>query len=59
MVGSFEKKNMDLVEKSIGETVLVKFVLYEQMAVIAGRLCEASQFNYVSLDGIKIFVVAC
>lgn len=58
MVGSFGKENMDLVEKSIGETALVKFVLYGQIAAIAGRLCEASPFNYVSLDGIKIFVVA-
>lgn len=57
MVGSFGKENMDLVEKSIGETVLVKFVLYGQMAAIEGRLYKVSPFNYVSLDGIEIFSI--
>ena len=49
MVGSFgfEKENMDLVEKYVGEAVLIKFVLHRQMAVIKGKLSEVSQFNYV------------
>lgn len=57
MVGSFGKENMDLVEKSIGETALVKFVLYEQRAIVEGRLCEVSPFNHVSLDRIEFFTL--
>lgn len=57
MVGSFGKKNMDLLEKSIGKTVLVKFVFYRQMATITGRLREVSQFNHVFLDMVEIFSI--
>ncbi len=59
MVSSFGfgKENMDLVEKSIGETVLIRFVFYGQMAVIKGKLRKVSKFNFVFVDSIEIFVV--
>lgn len=59
MVSSFGfgKENMDLVEKSIGKTVLIKFVLHGQLAAIEGRLYEVSPFDHVSLDRIEIFSI--